>query len=145
MGSEPMDPGSNPGRAIFFPRNIFISFNLFFFMAVGVVLFIIVILVIAIWIIIEAKRMRHKIFAIFLIALILFSYISASIIFKGQDIDLKTIPGVITGSRIYFSWLGSVFVNLKQITTKAIEMNWGTNETAEDIEKEPLLDFGKNK
>ncbi len=112
-------------------------------MAIGVTLFIIGILVIAIWIIIEAKRMRHKIFAIFLIALILFSYISASIIFKGQDIDLKSIPGVITASKIYFSWLGSVFNNLKQITTKVIKMDWGTNKTADDIEKESLFDFGK--
>jgi len=112
------------------------------FMAVGVVFFIIAILVIAIWVIIEAKRMRHKIFAIFLIALILFSYISASLIFKGQDIDLKTVPGVVIASKIYFSWLGSVFNNLKQITTKAIKMDWGTNKTEDNIEKEPLFDFG---
>ena len=105
-------------------------------MAVGVVFFIIAILVVAIWVIIEAKRLRHKIFAIFLIALIIFSYVSTSFIFKGQDIDLKTIPGVIIASKIYFSWLGSVFNNLKQITTKAIKMDWGTNKTADDVEKE---------
>ena len=112
-------------------------------MVVGVALFVIVILVIAIWIIIEAKRMRHKLFAIFLIALILFSYISAALIFRGQDIDFKSIPGIITATRLYFSWLGSVFTNLKHITTGAVGMDWGTNETVEDIEKEPFLDFSK--
>jgi len=112
-------------------------------MAVGVTLFIIVILVIAIWIIIEAKRLKHKIFAVFLIALIIFSYVSASLIFKGQDIDFKTIPGIVLAGKIYFSWLGSIFTNIKTVTSRAIEMNWGSDKTADDKDKEPLLDFGK--
>ena len=41
-------------------------------MALGVMFFVVAVAVIAIWILIEAKRMKHKIFAIFLIALILF-------------------------------------------------------------------------
>jgi len=70
-------------------------------MVVGVTFFIIAVLIIAIWVIIEIQRLKHKIFAIVLILLILFSYISATIIFRGQNIDFKTIPGVIEASKIY--------------------------------------------
>ncbi|GAG95318.1 unnamed protein product [marine sediment metagenome] len=113
-------------------------------MVIGSALFVLAVVIIAIWVIIEAKRMRHKLLAIFLIALILFSYLSVSIIFKDQDIDFKTMSGVITASKIYFSWLGSVFSNMKQITTKAIHMDWGLNKTAEDArEGKSIFSFGK--
>jgi MFS superfamily sulfate permease-like transporter len=98
-------------------------------MVIGVTLFVLAVLVVSIWILIELKRFKHKIFAIFLIVLILFSYISASVIFKGEDIDFKTIPGLIKATKVYFSWIGSIFSNLKSITTNAIRMDWSVNET----------------
>ncbi|MFH1151604.1 MAG: hypothetical protein ABIJ14_01785 [Nanoarchaeota archaeon] len=96
-------------------------------MEIGVALFVVAILVIVIWVTIELKRLKHKVVAILLIALILFSYISATIIFRGQNIDFKTTPGVIKASKLYFYWLGSLFGNLKSITTNAIKMDWGVN------------------
>ena len=99
-------------------------------MEVGLTIFIIVALVIAIWIVVQIKHMRHKIFAIVLIALVLFLYVSSTFIFKDQDIDFKTISGVTTASRLYFSWLGSIFVNIKSITTSAIKMDWEGNSTS---------------
>ena len=45
-------------------------------MAVGITLFIVAVLVIGIYLLVEVKRLRHKMFAIFLIVLILFTYIS---------------------------------------------------------------------
>lgn len=98
-------------------------------MVVGIALFVTAVLIIAVWVSIELKRLKHKIFAIFLIVLILSSYLSASIIFKGQEINFKTIPGLMKATKIYFSWLGSVFLNFKSITTNAIKMDWGVNET----------------
>lgn len=98
-------------------------------MVVGVTLFIMAVLIISIWVIIEIKRLRHKLFAIFLIALILFAYISFTFTLKDQDIDFKTISGLMKATKIYFSWLGSIFGNLKSMTTHAIQMNWGANET----------------
>jgi len=103
---------------------------LFYFMVIGIALFVVAVLIIAIWVLIELKRFKHKLFAILLIALILFSYISATMIFRGQDIDFKTVPGLIKATKIYFLWLGSLFGNFKSITTNAIKMNWGVNETA---------------
>lgn len=98
-------------------------------MVIGVAVLIISVLVIAIWVVIEIKRLKHKLFAIFLIGLILFAYLSFTFSLRGQDIDIKTIPGVIEASKLYFSWLGSAFGNIKSITINAIKMDWGANKT----------------
>ena len=99
-------------------------------MEFGIALFVISILVIAIYVLIELKRLRHKMFAIFLIVLILFTYISFSVVLRGQDVDYKTIPGVVEASKLYFSWLGSIFGNFRSMTTHAIKMDWTGNETS---------------
>ena len=112
-------------------------------MAVAFTLFIIGGLILLVYVLVEVKRMRHKIFSIFLIGLILFSYFSASFIFVDQNIDFKTIPGVITASKLYFSWLGGVFGNIKQITAQAIRMDWGNNNNTSDGSLPSLFDFGK--
>ncbi len=98
-------------------------------MALGVTIFVVAILIIAIWVIIEMKRMRHKVFALFLIGLILFSYLSFTFVFKDQELDLKSINGIRDASTLYFSWLGTIFSNLKSITSNAIDMDWERNET----------------
>ena len=98
-------------------------------MVVGITLFIVAVLIIAIWVVIEIKRLKHKLFAIFLIALILFTYISFTVTLRGQEIDYTTVSGMITATKLYFSWLGSIFGNLKTMTTHAIHMDWNGNET----------------
>jgi formate/nitrite transporter FocA (FNT family) len=99
-------------------------------MAIGVTLLIIGILIAAIWIILEFKRMRHKMFAIFLIVLILFTYFSFTHIVKQNNVKLDTASGIFAATKLYFSWLGSLFGNVKSITANAIKMDWaGGNET----------------
>jgi len=99
----------------------------------GVALFVMVVVVVLIYFLVEFKRMRHKIFALFLIGLIILSYVSVIFIFKGQDVDLKTIPGIISATRLYFSWMGGVFGNMRDITANVIKMDWGTNKTTDDF------------
>jgi len=96
-------------------------------MAFGITLFIISILIAGIWIFIELQRFRHKIFAIFLIGLILFTYVSFILTIKGSDLDLGTVPGLVQAGKLYFVWLGSVFDNMKTVTAQVIGMNWGAN------------------
>ncbi|MFH1327038.1 MAG: hypothetical protein ABIH59_02840 [archaeon] len=99
-------------------------------MVIGITLFIVAILIAVIWVFIEVKRLRHKVFAMFLIALILFSYLSFTLVLKGKDIDIKTIPGMVEAGKLYFSWLGSIFSNFKIITSNAIRLDWtGGNKT----------------
>ncbi|MFH1801769.1 MAG: hypothetical protein ABH804_02990 [archaeon] len=97
---------------------------------IGTTLIVIAVFVIAAWIIIEMKRFRHKILAIFLIALILFSYLSFTAVFRERNIDYKSLNGVTEATKIYFSWLGSVFGNIKSITTNAVKMDWGANSSS---------------
>ncbi len=97
-------------------------------MEIGVTLFIVGILVAAIWLIIELKRLKHKVFALLLIGLILFSYISASVVFAEKNIDYTSIGGLSKAAGIYFNWLGSVFLNIKTITANAIKMDWTGDE-----------------
>ncbi len=98
-------------------------------MAIGVSILVIAILIIAIWVIIETKRMKHKLFAIFLIGLILFSYFSFSFVLKEKEIDFTSIGGITNVANLYFSWIGTVFLNFKTLTAKAINLDWKGNET----------------
>jgi len=94
---------------------------------------IMVLVVAAIWIIIEMKRFKHKIFAVILILMILFTYISFNSVISKHDINLKTVEGLKTAGSLYLSWLGSIFTNLKTITSNAIGMDWTPNETEVDL------------
>jgi hypothetical protein len=98
-------------------------------MEIGVTFFVVAALIIFIWIFIELKRVRHKFFAIFLIGLVLFLYFSSSFVFQKENINFKSISGITEASKLYFSWLGSAFSNLKTITVNAIKMDWQGNNT----------------
>jgi len=93
-------------------------------MAIGVTSFVVAVLIAAVWLILGFKRFRHKFFTIFLIALILFTFISFSMVIKNKGVDLKTVSGMMQAGKLYFSWLGSVFGNFKTITADAIRMDW---------------------
>jgi len=98
-------------------------------MAVGIAFMVIAILIIAIWILVELKRLRHKLFAIFLIALILFFYVTISLTLREQEVDFKTTEGITKASKLYLAWMGSAFGNMKIITTNAIKMDWNTKKS----------------
>ena len=100
---------------------------------------IIIALVIAlIWIFVELRRFQHKFFAIFLIALILFSYFGFVVTLKGKDINFKSADGLQTVAKLYFVWIGSIFKNFKTITANAIKLDWkgdASNLNAKNISK----------
>lgn len=94
----------------------------------AVIVLVIVVLALGIWFFLEFKRMKHKVFALFLIGLLLFIFFSAVFVFNGKEIDYKTAPGVMSATKVYFSWLGSIFGNFKTITTNAINLDWKGNQ-----------------
>lgn len=98
-------------------------------MAFGLGFFIVAALVAGIWVFIEFKRLRHKLFAIALMALIIFTYVSFSVTIKSHDVDLKTASGWITAGKLYFSWLGSVFHNTKVLTAQAVKLDWSADNS----------------
>ncbi len=93
-------------------------------MEIGITLLVVSVLVVGIWIFIEIKRLRHKVFAMILIALILFTYLSFMATIKGQNLDLSTSEGLIKASKLYFVWLGNIFENIKTVTAQVINMDW---------------------
>jgi glucan phosphoethanolaminetransferase (alkaline phosphatase superfamily) len=107
---------------------------------VNVTLIVVLVLIVAIWLIIEFKRFRHKILAVFLIILVLFIYFSFVSVVKKNDIDLKTMDGIKEAGKFYLLWFGNAFKNVKVITANAVNLSWGldenivmnkTNETSE--------------
>ncbi len=119
------DPSSNLGGGV-----NFLYFILLLFIMIGVTLLIVAVLIAAIWIVIEMQRLRHKFFAFFLIGLILFLYISGYFVLGDKEIDYTSFSGVLEAGGLYFSWIGSIFGNVVSITSNAIKMDWGGNETS---------------
>lgn len=109
---------------------------------VSATLILVLVLVVAIWLIIEFKRFRHKMLAVFLVLLILFTYFSFSAVIKGKDLNLKTADGMKEAGRLYFIWIGNAFKNVKTVTSSAINMSWGVNET-EELNKTLKLNSSK--
>ncbi len=99
-------------------------------MALSVVFFIIAILIAAVWLLFGFKRVKHKILSIFLIALILFSFFSFNVVFKGKEISIKNVSDLGNIAKLYFSWLGNALGNMKIITGQAVKMDWQGNKTA---------------
>ena len=73
---------------------------------------------------IHFKHFRHKISAILLIVLVLFLYATITAVIKINNIDIKTAQGILSAGKIYLSWLGQAFGNLKSLTGSAIQMDW---------------------
>ena len=86
-------------------------------------------IIVAIWIIIEVKRFKHKIFAIFLMILIVFLYFGAFAVFQDREVDFTSISGITEATKLYMSWLGTIFGNFKSITGNVIQLDWIGNET----------------
>ncbi|VVB82263.1 Uncharacterised protein [uncultured archaeon] len=98
-------------------------------MAISVIIWGIIILVVLIYVLFEFKRMRHKLFALFLIGLILFAFFSFNFVFAGKNIQLNSLPDFQKAAQMYFSWLGNAFHNIQIVTTNAIKMNWQGNKS----------------
>ena len=73
--------------------------------------------------------MKHKFFVFLVILLIIISYLSFTIVLKNQNIDYKSVSGVVKASKLYYAWLGSLFGNFKTMTSYAVKMDWKGNET----------------
>jgi len=94
---------------------------------------IIAILVILAFVFLRIRHVKHKIFLIVIIFALLFFYTTGSQILSEQDVDWKSVSGVEQGLRVYFTWVGGAFGNLKVLTTNAIKMDWGIENATENI------------
>ncbi len=91
----------------------------------------------AIWMILELKRFRHRILAVFLVVVVLFTYFSFTAVFSGKKLDLSSVDGIKEAGGIYFSWLGSIFTNIKSLTSNAVKMDWGVKNNSLNLTNNP--------
>jgi hypothetical protein len=99
-------------------------------MAIGVVVLLIAVFIVVVLTLLRFKKLKHEIFAFFLILLILFAFFSFSMAFKEKNVTINNVSDISNAAKIYFSWFGNAFNNVKLITTQAIKMDWGSNKTS---------------
>ena len=98
------------------------------------------VLIILAFVFLRMRHARHRISLIVFILALLFFYITISNVFNRYDIDWKSATGIEKGMKVYFSWLGGAFGNLKAITVNAVKMDWSqknkTDPAVQVIEEE---------
>ena len=63
------------------------------------------------------------------LALSIFLVISVGYVYISSGTSIGSFNDFVDFVSVYFSWLGSVFGNLKAITTNAVSLEWGSNNT----------------
>ncbi len=98
---------------------------------VSTILILVLALIVMIWLNHQFKNFSHKVVAIFLVLLLVFTYFGFSSAIKGKDIDLKSTEGWKTGGKLYGLWLANAFKNVKTATGNLINMDWKVQEINE--------------
>ena len=77
----------------------------------------------------KLSHIKHRLSIILLILFLLLIYLSFVRVAGGSSVDLKSASGFFDGIKLYFSWLGHLFANMKIITGNAVRMEWFGNAT----------------
>jgi len=89
-------------------------------------------LVVVLLLLLRYRKMEHlktKIYVVVIIFLLLFFYVTISGVTEKNKVNLKTFDGIMSAGKLYFSWLGQVFTNVKTISGSAVKMDWVGNST----------------
>jgi len=73
---------------------------------------------------IHFRHFKHRVTAIVLVLFLLFAYVTFANVVKENNIDIKTVDGIIKAGNVYLAWLKLSFENLKVLSGNAINMNW---------------------
>jgi|TARA_B100001971_G_C18042034_1_gene458155 CHASE2 domain-containing sensor protein len=84
---------------------------------------------------IKVNHLKHKFFIVLLILTALFLYSTIALVSEEEKLDLKTSEGLFEASKVYTGWLANGFNNIKELTGKAIKMDW-TSTDGEFFKKE---------
>lgn len=114
-------------------------------MNIGPVVFVIGILIAIILAFSAFRKWKEKIFAVLLIILVLFTYFSFTASLKGKDLSLNSVDGIISAGKIYFAWLGTLFGNVKSVTSYAIKKNWSNKNSSSNFTNSPANLANKSK
>lgn len=92
---------------------------------------IIAVLIILVLVFIKIRYIKHKVFLILFVLILLFFYITSSRILDEYNINWKSVAGIEKATKVYFAWLGGTFNNLKVITANTIKMDWAMKNKTE--------------
>lgn len=111
-------------------RKLFIAFAPVNFMASSAWLFIIAVIVIVfVFMKVASKKQEIAVklaFVIFMILILTIGYV-----FVKTDPQLNEPVGIVGFGKTYFLWIGSIFTNLKILSTNAVNLEWeADNETS---------------
>ncbi len=99
---------------------------------------IVILLILVIFFFVKLRYIKHKLLWILILITILILYIGFMISTSGKDINLKTFEGTSAAIRLYLTWLGQSFDNLKILTGQATKLDWGANSTVIKDKINPL-------
>lgn len=82
-----------------------------------------------IWLMSGLKSYRHKVFAFFLIFILFLSVFGFTATFSGKNIEINSVGDLGNAVKLYFSWYGTLFNNIKILTANAVKLDWRANQT----------------
>jgi hypothetical protein len=85
--------------------------------------------VIFVWITISFRKIKHKIFALLLVSLLLLGYLSFTYVVNPEKIELSTLKDA---GKIYVNYLNLVFNNIFTISGYAVNLDWSLNSSVEN-------------
>lgn len=85
----------------------------------------IIVLVIIVIIVIKFKEYRHKIGFLVIALIIAFFGFTAFNVYTHNNLDLSNVGGIFHAGKVYFSWLGQSFSNVKTLSGYAVQQDWG--------------------
>ena len=82
---------------------------------------------------IRLNHIKHRFIIILLVLLALFLYSSINLVSTKNSLELNNVDGIFSAVKVYTGWLANGFYNLKEISGKAISLDW-SNSNASFIE-----------
>lgn len=76
------------------------------------------------------KYIEHKLIVVVLVLafiFILISFVTITGSIKSHNIDWKSATGIIQVGKVYVSWVGQAFTNIKTVTGNVVHLNWQGN------------------
>ncbi|MDD5192242.1 MAG: hypothetical protein PHH54_05890 [Candidatus Nanoarchaeia archaeon] len=85
------------------------------------------ILVVLVFLVLNLGHMKHRVWVFLIVLLVLFLYISISVVYHKYDLSFDSTEGAVDSAKIYLGWLGNGFSNMKTLVGNAVKMDWTTS------------------
>lgn len=90
---------------------------------------------------IRMNHLKHRLFILLLVTIVLFLYVSTVLVKAKYDLDLTTPNGIVMAGKIYVGFLANGFNNMLAITGHAVKLDWtNTNATFFNKENKKLVE-----